>query len=79
MPNLIVKTKSGKVFGPQPFLAIDTQGQRYIHDNFDFDTEDGTWFYAIHSDSLLIEDVKRLGVAANDAFGRTHVSSIDVS
>ncbi|MGB0960282.1 MAG: hypothetical protein ACPGVK_08545 [Halocynthiibacter sp.] len=79
VPNLTVRTKRGKVFGPQPFLAIETKGQRFIHDNLDFDVEDGTWFYAFHSDSLPIEDVKRIGVAANDAFGRTDVSCIDIA
>ena len=78
VPNLTVRTISGKVFGPQPFLAIETQGQRFIHDNFDFDVADGTWFYAFHHDTLPLTDVKRIGVAANDALGQTFVESIEV-
>lgn len=79
VPNLTVRTRSGKVFGPQPFLAIETRGSRYFHDNLDFDVEDGTWFYAFHADTLPIDDVRRIGIAANDALGRTFVEVIDVA
>ena len=78
VPNLTIKTKAGRVFGPQPFLAIETRGQRFIHDNLDFHTEDGTWFYAFHTDTLPIEDVARIGVATNDFEGRSFVEVIDV-
>jgi hypothetical protein len=79
VPNLTVRTQAGRVFGPQPFLAIETRGMRYIHDNLDFDVEDGTWFYAFHSDTLPLEDVRRIGIAANDALGRTYVETVEVS
>ena len=36
VPHITVKTKQGTVFGPQPFLAIQTKSKRFIHDNFDF-------------------------------------------
>lgn len=78
VPNLTVTTISGEVFGPQPFLAIETRGKRFIHDNLDFDVEDGTWFYAFHSDTLPLHDVIKIGVGANDALGRTFVSVIDI-
>lgn len=78
VPNLTIRTKQGKVFGPQPFLAIETMGKRFIHDNCDFDVTDGTWFYAFHSDTLPLQDVRRIGVAANDCLGNTFVETIDV-
>ncbi|WP_272010104.1 hypothetical protein [Roseovarius sp. ZX-A-9] len=78
VPNLTVRTLAGQVFGPQPFLAIETRGQRFIHDNLDFDTKDGTWFYAFHSDTLPFDDVRRIGVGANDAFGRSSVKVIEI-
>ena len=34
--ELSVKTVKGKVFGPQPYLAVKTKSGRYIHDEFDF-------------------------------------------
>ena len=60
-----------------PF-PVGEQSMRFLHDNFDFDVEDGTWFYAFHTDTLPIEDVKRIGVAANDALGRTFVTTLDM-
>ena len=78
VPNLIVEEISGKVFGPQPFLAIETMGKRFIHDNFDNDICEGKWFYAFHPDTLPLEDVKKIGVAANDSLGRTFVIVVNV-
>ena len=67
--NIEVVTTSGNVFGPQPFLAIKTRSRRFIHDNFDFSAEGNRWFYAFHGDTLPLEDVAEIGVAANDKFG----------
>jgi hypothetical protein len=64
-----VSTESGKVFGPQPFLAIQTRSRRYIHDNFDFGRSGDRWFYAFHGDTLPLSDVASIGVAANDEYG----------
>ncbi len=30
-----VKTIRGKVFGPQPYLAIKTKSGQFVHENFD--------------------------------------------
>jgi hypothetical protein len=79
VPNITVRTVAGEVFGPQPFLAIETRGKRFIHDNFDFDIEDGTWFYAFHSDSLPFDDVRRIGIGANDALGRSFVKVLNIA
>lgn len=73
VPYLQVDAVRGRVFGPQPFLALRTKGKRYIHDNFDFDVEAGRWFYAFHADTLPLSDVEAIGVAANDFMGRTSV------
>ncbi len=64
-----VVSRRGKVFGPQPYLAIQTRSRRFIHDNFDFGPSLDRWFYAFHPDTLPLEDVARIGVAANDRFG----------
>lgn len=78
VPNITVTVKSGRVFGPQPFLAIQTKGNKFFHDNFDFDVTEGKWFYAFHEDTLPIHDVHAIGVAANDSYGRTCVKNITV-
>jgi hypothetical protein len=77
VPNIEVVTKSGKVFGPQPFLAIETKSRRFIHDNFDFSPVQDRWFYAFHGDTLPVEDVARIGVAANDRYGNLCVRNLD--
>jgi len=79
VPNLEIKTVQGKVFGPQPFLAIEMGGRRFIHDNLDFSTEGNRWYYAFHTDTLPLDDARRIGVAANDAQGNTWVEVIDVN
>jgi hypothetical protein len=68
-----VITKRGKVFGPQPFLAIQTRSRRFIHDNFDFSPALDRWFYAFHADTLPFADVAAVGVAANDQYGNSCV------
>ncbi len=73
VPFIKVTAEQGRVFGPQPFLAIKTRGNRFIHDNFDFGVNPGEWYYAFHGDTLPFEDVHTIGVAANDLCGNTCV------
>lgn len=79
VPSIVVETKKGKVFGPQPFLAIRTHSRRFIHDNLDFSTSLDSWSYAFHSDTLPISDVAEIGVAANDKYGNTCIRKLDFS
>jgi len=74
-PNIIIKCVKGKVFGPQPFLAIQTKSRRFIYDNLDF-IDENTWGYAFHGDTLPIDDVSRLSIAANDIYGNTCIRHI---
>jgi hypothetical protein len=75
---LQVDTRAGTVFGPQPFLAIQTRSQRFIHDNLDFSTDLRSWRYVFDADSILPEDVVAIGVGANDKFGNSVVEVIRV-
>lgn len=75
---LKVETVKGKVFGPQPFLAVKTKSGCFIHDNFDFDPSLTKWSYTFDSDSIHADDVSAIGVATNDKFGNTFVKVIDV-
>lgn len=79
VPNLTIECQRGEVFGPQPFLAIETRGYRYIHDNLDFGSKPGRWHYAFHTDTLALDDVRRIGVAANDKYGNRCVRILDVA
>ena len=74
--RLKVETLEGSVFGPQPFLAIKTRGDRFIHDNFDFGLDSKTWYYAFDANTIPPEDVDIVGVAANNKFGSTYVKTL---
>ena len=76
VPFITIKCVQGKVFGPQPFLSIKTKKKRYIHDNFDFSKEKQVWHYAFHGDTLSINDIDEIGIAANDKFGNTHIKRL---
>ena len=65
------------MFGPQPYLAIQTRSRRYIHDNFDFSTSLDSWSYGFHGDTLPIDDVRSIGVAANDKYGNTVIKKLN--
>ena len=77
VPHIDITTKKGKVFGSQPFLAIETMSGRFIHDNLDRDLTDGVWHYAFHADTLPLADVKRIGIAANDAYANTSLTVLE--
>jgi hypothetical protein len=70
---LMVRTAAGRVFGPQPFLAIKTRSQRYLHDNLDFSPDRRSWRYVFDEDTVLPADVEAVGVGASDRFGQTSV------
>jgi hypothetical protein len=73
VPRIKIYQKKGEVFGPQPYLAIQTKTKRFIHDNFDFDLKKGIWHYAFHNDTIPLDDVLFIGIASNDKYGNTDV------
>ena len=74
---LHIETVQGKVFGPQPFLAVKTKSGRFIHDNLDFDTSLTKWSYTFDYDSIRKEDIDTIGIATNDKYGNTFVRVIE--
>lgn len=76
VPSIQIDAVKGRVFGPQPFLAIKTRSHVFLHDNLDFDTCAGRWHYAFHADTLPLDDVHTVAVAANDFHGRTSIARL---
>jgi hypothetical protein len=72
--SLTIDTLRGKVFGPQPFLAIKTRSRRFIHDNLDFSTDLKSWRYAFDAETVLPDDLAAVGIGANDEYGNTFVN-----
>ncbi|MDY6867884.1 MAG: hypothetical protein SVT56_08260 [Chloroflexota bacterium] len=67
-----VKTKT-PTFGPQPFLAIKTLSGEYLHDNFDIQTPNHEWSYTFDEQTLKINAIESIGIAANNSIGVTSV------
>ena len=76
-PHFIVKVKKGNVFGPQPFLAIKSKNGSYIYDNFDFISKN-VWAYSFHQDTIMLNQVKKIYIAANDKYGNTVIKELKI-
>lgn len=68
---LRVTVESGKLFGAQPYLAMRTTENRYLHDNFDFGESGKEFFYTFDRYTLPLHQLKNLSIASNDKFGNT--------
>ena len=75
--RLIVNNKGGQLFGPQPFLSIQTKNKFY-HDNFDFQKPRKQWSYTFDDQTIKIEDIKSIGVASAGAQGFRTVKIINL-
>lgn len=73
---LSVNTRQGKVFGSQPYLAVQTRSQRFIHDNFDYGLDGRSWHYVFDEDSIRADDVETIGIAANNRCANTFIKLI---
>ncbi len=76
--RLTVHTET-PIFGPQPFLAFKTVTGDYYHDNFDFQVPQHEWSYVFDGETFPIKAIEKVGVAANNAYGISSVSVLDVS
>jgi len=77
--RLSIKTLQSEVFGPQPFLAIKTKGNRFIHDNLDFGTDGKSWYYVFDDHTVIPSDIDTIGVAANNIYGDTFLKKIRIN
>ena len=67
-----------KIFGPQPFLAIKTKDGKYYSDNFDIQKPFLEWTYTFDENTIDLNKVKEIGWAANNSYGTTFVSNINL-
>ena len=66
------------IFGPQPFLALKSIKGEYYHDNLDFQIPKKKWTYTFDEETLPLKSIEKIGVAANNSYGITTVSNLDV-
>lgn len=64
-------------FGPQPFLAIKTRDDRYLHDNFDFQTPFQAWSYEFDEMTIPLADVSAIGLGTCDPAGNVSTVVIE--
>lgn len=76
--SLKLRMRANKdTFGPQPFLAVQTKDQRFLHDNFDWQTPRREWTYVFDRNSIRPESIERIGIAASDAYGSVSILQFD--
>ncbi len=69
---------SGKnIFGAQPFFCIKLFGGRYCWSNLDFVGEN-KWSFVFDRDSVELDQIEKIGIAANSTSGVTDVIVIEV-
>ncbi len=73
---LTVKITKGKIFGPQPYLAIKTKSGVYIHDNFDFSESNNEFYYTFDENTYKKNDIDTLCVASNDYYGNQYIARL---
>tara|TARA_Y200000002_G_scaffold285579_1_gene239616 strand:+ start:309 stop:1634 length:1326 start_codon:yes stop_codon:yes gene_type:complete len=73
--KLYIKSNQ-KLFGPQPFLALKTNLNKYFHENFYIQKPFFEWIYTFDRHSFSINDVKYFAFAANNKYGLTTIVKI---
>lgn len=68
---------SNDIFGVQPYLAIKSKASNYYWDNFDF-TDKNFWTYTFDNNTISLNDVDIIGIAANNIYGNTKVIKLQI-
>ncbi len=74
--RLHVRLASGRLFGPQPFLALKTRTGQYHHDNFDVVVPGRHWTYVLDEQTLPPAEVDTLGVGGAGRWGGFGVATL---
>lgn len=69
--KLIIETNND-IFGTQPFLALKTKNNKYYWQNLDFESKN-VWSYSFDVYNVLLEQVDKIGIAANTSTGLTEI------
>jgi hypothetical protein len=74
--QIYVEVIKGKIFGPQPFLAIQSKSGEFFHDNFDIVDPLTRWTYCLDEQTLPMDKVDSIGVGAAGRHGTYSVKKI---
>lgn len=76
--RLIVQLEQGRIFGPQPFLALKSRGGRVFHDNLDVQELGRLWTYILDDQTLPPSVVAVAGVGTAGRYGGFHVARLEM-
>jgi len=75
--NSIEISSNHKTFGPQPFLAIKDNKEKFYHENFSIIKPYRKWIYYFDSHSIPLNKTQFFGFASNDDYGNTTIVKIN--
>lgn len=76
---LFVNVVNGTLFGSQPYLALKSTTGTYWHDNLDFGKPGKEFFYTFDRNTISIDALNTIAIAANDKYGNTSIVDIRIS
>jgi len=75
---LTVEVVNGALFGSQPYLALKSITGNYWHDNFDFGNPGKEFFYTFDRNTISLEALCTIAIAANDKYGNTSIVAMQL-
>ena len=76
--RLVVRLERGRIFGPQPFLALKGRDGRIMHDNLDVQESGRLWTYTLDDQTLPPPALAVAGVGTAGRFGGFHVARLEL-
>jgi len=76
--ELTVSLNKGSIFGPQPFLAIETKLGQFYHDNLDFMEPGKSWSYVFDKQTIELCDIKQIGVGSAGRYGKFAIAKLSI-
>ncbi len=76
---LTVEVVAGTLYGSQPYLALKSTTGTYWHDNFDFGKPAKEFFYTFDRNTVALDALSTIAVAANDKYGNTSMVEIQLA
>lgn len=76
--RLVVRVEQGRIFGPQPFLALKGRDGRVFADNLDVQEPGRLWTYMLDDQTLVPSALAVAGVGTAGRYGGFHVARLEM-
>jgi len=77
--RVLISVTQGRIFGPQPFLALKLRDGSYRHDNLDVQRPGQTWSYVLDDQTVPVDGVEQIGVGSAGRHGGFSVAKLSMS